>query len=330
MAVWAFNYPGEQYEEFLVKSLKKGISRFGWSYYDGADLNLLAEKPWGKMNDDEIATWSKSSFLLNIEKDDWIVHINLPYWGAVTAGKVIDKYAFEKNDTEISDMRHFFRLDVNSIITFERDNHNVHPLINRKLKLRGKHWRIYNEKEFFQTIENVKNNSISIEEGGNIGLHYLKDELSPFYKKITEIVHNTHPEKKLEYFIADVLRSVPNVTDVKVNGSGWGTDYGADVIVKYNSGIDIFDLKKEETLVVQIKSYEGDHWDTNAVTQIETAITKFKADSGMIITTANSTNHIEAAIETASEKIGVPISLVAGEDVAKFILKYGRELLFDI
>jgi len=330
MAIWAFNLPGNQYVDFISKSLKHGISRFGWGYLDTVDIRTLAKKPLGEMSKDELLTWRKANFLKNIKKGDWIVHINIPYWGTVTAGQVIEEYNFEKVDNEISDFRHFFKLDLNTIIEFERNNQNVHPLISRKLKLRGKHWRIYTENEFLETIENLKNGSVSIKENSSKGLHYLKNEILPFYQRITEIIHNTHPEKKLEYFLADIFENIPNVTEVKVNGSGWGTDYGADIIVRYNSGLEILDLNKEETLVVQVKSYEGEHWSTLAVTQIKTAIETFEPDAAMIITTAKSTENLTKEIDRVSSEKGIPISLISGENVAKFVLKYGRDLLFDI
>ncbi len=100
--------------------------------------------------------------------------------------------------------------------------------------------------------------------------------------------------------------------------------------MKYNSGIEILDLNKEDTLVVQVKSYEGEHWNTNAVAQIKTAIETFDANAGMIITTARTTENIEREIEKASNELNIPISLIAGENVAKFVLKYGKDLLFDI
>jgi hypothetical protein len=330
MNIWAFNTPNESSLEFVSESLKKGISRFGWSYTDNAHIRQIADKSWDDMDEDEFEIWRKARFLSEIERGDWIVHINVPYWGAVTAGQVIEEYDFEAEDNEIGDFRHFFKLDLETIIEFERNDPNVHPLLSRKLKLRGKHWKIYAEKEFFESLENIKNDSIHPIDNTSIGLHYLQQEILPFFEQITKLIHNTHPEKKLEYFLADIFKNIPNVTDARVNGSGWGTDHGADIIVKYNSGLEIFGLNKEETLVVQVKSYEGEHWSTDAVNQIKTAIDKFEAKAGMIITTARSTPHIEQEIERVSNELNIPISLVAGENVAKFVLKYGRDILYDI
>lgn len=41
MAIWVFNDPGHEYCEFIKNSLQQGISRFGWSYHDTADLKVI-------------------------------------------------------------------------------------------------------------------------------------------------------------------------------------------------------------------------------------------------------------------------------------------------
>ena len=63
--------------------------------------------------------------------------------------KVIKPYYFDKNAPK-EDFRHCIGVDKKSVIEFNRNNPNVHPLLSRKLKLRGRFWRIYCEKEFFQ------------------------------------------------------------------------------------------------------------------------------------------------------------------------------------
>ena len=97
----------------------------------------------------------------------------------------------------------------------------------------------------------------------------------------------------MEYLICKLFKNVPNVVETYVNGSGWGTDFGADVVVKYTSCLGILNLQHEETLVIKVKSYEGEHWNTNFVNQIKTAMEKFKAHCGLIITTAKSTKVFE-------------------------------------
>ena len=89
MAIWAFNKPEkDEIIKFVYSSLQNGISRFGWSYHDNADLEALKNKPWKSMIEKEKISWKKASFLLQIKEDDWIVHINVPRWGECTAVKV--------------------------------------------------------------------------------------------------------------------------------------------------------------------------------------------------------------------------------------------------
>jgi len=330
----------KEIQQFLSDSIKNGVSRFGWSYIDTADLTTLQTKRLQEMDEKEKNCWAKANFLLGVQKGDWIVHINLPYWGACLAGQVIETYSFEQNGNYLGDYRHLLKLDKNTIVEFERNDDGVLPIISSRLKLQGRYWTIQYIDEFLQTIKNVKEESLGKKENESIGIFYLKKELSPLLKNMTDMIQKTHPAGKLENLIAEVFRKIPGVVDVSEYGKhkGWGTDSGADLIVTYKSGLSISNLEKEEKLVVQVKSYTGKHFETNAVKQIETAIKKFQANAGLIITTAESTDNLEIKIENLSNQLSrpeqdgglnkpIPIGLIAGEEVAKFVLKYGGQLI---
>jgi bifunctional DNA-binding transcriptional regulator/antitoxin component of YhaV-PrlF toxin-antitoxin module len=330
----------QKIQQFLSDSIKNGVSRFGWSYINTADLTKLKDKRWQEMSKEEQDCWAKANFLLGIKEGDWVVHINLPYWGYCLAGKVIETYSFEHNGNDFGDYRHLLKLDKNTIVEFERNDDGVLPIISSRLKLQGRYWTIQYVDEFLQTLENVKAKTLGKKEDESVGIFYLKRELSPLFKNITEKIQKTHPASNLENLIAEVFRKLPNVVDVREHGQhkGWGTDSGADLIVTYKSGLPVSNLEKEEKLVVQVKSYTGQHWETNAVEQIETAIKEFQANAGLIITTAESTDNLEKAIENLSNKLSkpeqdgglnkpIPIGLIAGEEVAKFVLKYGGQLI---
>jgi hypothetical protein len=53
MTIWAFNQHAEECIEFVSDSVRSGESRFGWSWFDGADLNTLTNKKWEEMSDNE-------------------------------------------------------------------------------------------------------------------------------------------------------------------------------------------------------------------------------------------------------------------------------------
>lgn len=340
MTIWALKGPSSgDYDdepgkyskvlEFLSNSIRKGTSRFGWGYVDTADLTKLQDKPWQAMTKDEQNCWSKANFLLEVKKGDWVIHINLPYWGACFAGKVIEGYSFDLNDNEDEDYGHTLKLDPSSIVEFERNDDAVLPIIGSRLKLQGRYWRIQYADEFLQTIQNIRAESSGKKKDESVGVFYLKQDLTPLLKEITKKIQKAHPAGKLESFIAEVLRKVPNVISVTEHGKhkGWGTDNGADLIVNYKSGLSFSNLEKQEKLVVQVKSFTGEHWETNAVDQIGEALKEFDAATGLIITTAESTKNLEEAIEVLSSKLNKPIGLIAGQEVAKFVLKYGGELI---
>jgi restriction endonuclease Mrr len=322
MKVWAFNRVDDLNVDsdrvLIYESVKNGKSRFGWSYKD--EHNLLGET-WSDCH-------SKQLFLLQIEVGDWIVHINTPSWGKCVAAQVSAKYAFDEGlkcrNGQI-DFRHVIEVDKNSVIEFERRNKNILPAVN--LNPRQRYHRIYAAKDFLESIENIKQDRVSLKDGESRELFHLKDETDKLLKEITQLLHKTHKRQNLEHFLAEVFKKIPGVTGVKKNGIGWGSDNGADLIITTSYFVGNIDF--ENVLVVQAKSFSGEQHDLTAVDQIKTAITKYGASAGMIITTAERTAALEAEVEKASKELNdCPIDLLAGDDVARFVLKYAPDLLF--
>jgi len=212
MSIYVFNKGDDKSVDFVYRSLKNdGMSRFGWSWFDKANLAELKEKPWAEMTEDEILVWSKTKFLLNIKENDWVVHINVPYWGKCVAAQVSGTYFFEENDNEISDFRHCLIINPNSIVEFDRNADEVHPLISRRLKLQSRYWQIYAEKEFFETLENLKNGTKIDKTSNSKEVHYLKEEIIPIFSEITRKVHKTHIGKNLENLVCEIF-----ITNTKV------------------------------------------------------------------------------------------------------------------
>ena len=63
---------------------------------------------------------------------------------------------------------------------------------------------------------------------------FLKCEFEQILGDFTIKIHQNNSNTDLEQFFATVFRNVHEITEVKENGYG-GTDYGADLIVKYTS-----------------------------------------------------------------------------------------------
>ena len=319
MTIWAFNKVDDNdCKKKIYQSFKDGISRFGWSQ---EDKHNLKGKQWTEWH-------SKQLFLLQVKQGDWIVHINTPSYGKCIAGKVKTEYNYDKglDCWGIKDFRHSFEIEKETIIEFARNDKNILPTVN--LKPRQRYHRIYAVKDFLQSIENLKNKSVSLQKGESKEIYHLRDKTKKYLREITNLLHNTHKSKNLERFMANVFRKLPNVVDVNENGFGWKTDYGADLIVTTKSSIGNLDF--ENKIVVQIKSFEGKHYDLDAVEQVKTGIEKFDANAGIIITTAQKTEQLEDKIQMISNEIDKPIDLIAGEDVAKFVIKYASDLIFKL
>jgi len=229
--IWAFNTPGEDAVDYVYREAQQGRSRFGWGYIDTADLRLLEKKFWANMTEDETICYMKTNFLLKLEPGDWIVHINVPKWGHCTAAQISGPYKYDPVNNEVGDYRHIIEIDTSTIVTFDQNDIGVHPVISRRLKLQENHWKIRFPFEFESTLQNLKSGSIA----------------NP----------SNNSEKNLEYFLAEIFKNITGVIrdEVKENGSDWGTDNGADIIVKYESGLPIDRLSMTSTLVIQVKSY---------------------------------------------------------------------------
>lgn len=327
-AIYAYGTPDNQKDiDFIYESLTKHkVSRFLWSYFDNCDLNRLKDAKWQDMSEDEKKCWKKARRLLEFNEGDWILHINVPSYGEVTAARIVSTYFYDNNlPVGQNDGRHCFKVD--NVFTFERNNPLVHKYLSARLKLQGSLWRIYCVNEFEKSktrlqspgYEDVKDNV------------YLVEEATQILNKLTATIQSNNPGKDLEKFLANIFRQIPNVISVKENGSGWGTDHGADLIVRFREGF-VSEFEEEKTLIVQVKSFEGDHWDTKAVDQLKTAIEQYEASMGIIMTTGNRTEALEKAFEKLSEDLKVEqkhisLHLLAGNEVTQFILHHGMDVM---
>ena len=308
----------------ILTSLKQGEGRFGWSSIPTADLRQLkarVEKDgWRSLSDDEKACYY--SFLLDLKNGDYVVYINIPKYGECTIAKVTGEYQWRYDD---KDFNHRFPVDPESIIVFNRNDDIVHPALSRRLKLQGAWWRIYLEEEFEELLKHLKEGTLTTTLSPT---DRLSNEILPFLLNITQKIQHTHPEKKLEDLFEKVFKLVPRVIKVDVN-RGWRSDHGADLLISFESGLPFPEGEREDTLVVQVKSYKGEHWDTSAVDDIRRAFEHYpEACMGLIISTADTSSPaLEEAIDKLRRDSKKEVGLLIGQDVAAFLLRYGTNLL---
>jgi hypothetical protein len=294
----------EVYEE-----IKKGKSRFGmW------DQEASLRDKW----------FGKNAFLLRIKKGDWIVHVNMPHYGRCVAVEAVGEYDF---DTGLkcswgTDFNNFIPVDPTSILEFDRNNPNVLASVNLSPRRRAQ--RILEVNDFLKSIENLRDGKFDNTEKQDRSTVHLRDKMNTLLPQITSHIQEMNKSKEFERFLHKIFENMPNTLSVK-NGFGWRSDNGADLLVEFLNPI--IGINVSTKLVVQAKSYSGQHFDTHAIDQIVNGINHYKADAGLLITTATETEQLEKYIREKSEEIEKTIDLIAGVDVAKFVLRYAPELL---
>ena len=318
-AIWAFNKVDELQDRLLIyESVQNGKSRFGWSTPDTS--NLLDENNyWREEN-------RLQRRLLDVKPGDWIVHRNTPEFPKFIAARATSGYQFDEGlqCPGRIDFRHCFEVDKDTIVEFDRLDPNVLPTVHLNQLKRLE--EISQVDDFLASIENLKEGAVVLDEGESREEYHLRAKMDKELLSVAaELIHETHKGKKLEGFLAKVFREIPEVEDVNEHGRGGGrTDHGADLIVTMRDPLDF-----ARTIIVQVKSYGGEHHDLGAVEQVKTGIKEFKGDAGMIITTAERTKELEAEIEKISKEIGRPITLLAHREVSAFVIKHAPELLLN-
>ncbi len=262
--------------------------------------------------------------LLSIDPGDWVVHVNSPEYGQCTAVKATGEYSFD-GGIECSwgtDYRNYIPVDPSSLIQFNRNDPNIVPSVNLRPMKRIQ--RILQVADFIKSIENLKTNrfgDLKCELRGVLHLQEsMKEEMLP---RITKQIHRMNRSKDFELFLNQIFNNMPGFSS-RPNGFGWRSDNGADLLVEFSPIAGVAFVQK---LVVQAKSYDGDHWETKAVDQIINGIGEYGAVGGILITTANSTETLENYIREKSDSLEKAIGLIAGSDVARFVIRHAPEVL---
>lgn len=293
----------------VYNEIRNGKSRFGmWS-----QSASLRKKPYGK-----------NSFLLRIKEGDWIVHVNMPTYGRCVAVKTVGEYAFD-GGLECSwgnDFNNYLPVDPQTIIEFDRNDPNILPTVNLAPRKRAQ--RVLNVHDFLTSIENLKSGKYDSTNKQDKNITHLQEKVTNLLPQITAHIQEMNKSKEFERFLHRIFSSMPNTLSIQ-NGFGWRTDNGADLIVEFENPI--IGVNVTTKLVVQAKSYSGRHLDTKAVDQVVRGMNEYGADAGLLITTAEETEVLEKYIREKSEETEKTIDLIAGKEVAKFVLRYAPELL---
>ncbi|WP_036217766.1 restriction endonuclease [Marinospirillum minutulum] len=297
----------------VYAEIMKGKSRFGmWDQ----ETSLINEYHGG------------NGFLLKIKAGDWIVHVNSPKYGHCVAVQATGTYQYDEG-LKCSwgiDFCNFIPINPETIVEFDRNDERILPSVNLRPMRRGQ--RVKQVEDFLQSLENLKCKNTEILEGELRGVLHLRAKFNTdLLPKITKYIHELNRSKELEKLLHSVFNSIPNVEST-MNGFGWKSDHGADLIVEFLNPLSCLSLSSK--LIVQVKSYAGEHTELTAINQIAEGIDKYYGDGGLLITTGNTSEQLEEYAHLVSERLGKPIDIIAGVEVSRFILRHAPSLIIGL
>lgn len=299
----------EDARQKVYDEIKGGKSRFGmWR-----QVGSLKEKPYGK-----------HAILLRVRKGDWIVHVNMPKYGKCVAVRAAGEYQFDQGIACSwgLDFNNYFPIEEESFIEFDRNDPNIISSVNLAPRRRAQ--KVLQVNDFLKSLDNLKEGKYDAVNQKEKSLTHLQEKFSELLPQITTQIQEMNRSKEFERFLQRIFENMPNTISIQ-NGFGWKSDHGADLIVEFENPI--VNVNVTTKLIVQAKSYWGQHADTKAIDQIVTGINKYNADAGLLITTARETERLEKYIRAKSEEMEKTIDLIAGDDVAKSVLRYAPEVL---
>ncbi|HXN20139.1 MAG TPA: hypothetical protein VN875_17505 [Candidatus Binatus sp.] len=311
----------------LFQELQQGRARFGWSFEDRFDPRRLkatiASSGWDSLTTTEQECFTKTSFLLDVTRNDYFVYINMPSYGRCTAVKVVDRegvaesgsvfqYTAEWGDPPQRDFRSM--LPCEFLFDFDR-NVDVHPYLSRRFKLQGSHWTIGDKEKFEELLQDLQTGAPVKTADAR-----LREQIKKPLLLISDQIRQTYPEKKLESFVLRVLTQMPRVQNAK---KGPDVD-GADLVFEFDGGIETLDLARREVCAVQVKCYEDVIGEIRAVEDVRRAFDSKAYTCALIVTTALSASvQFLSDLDKLREQSGKPVGLILAKDLAVLFLRYG-------
>ena len=303
----------------VVASLKAGEGRFGFSSIATGDLRQLKARVerdgWPSLSAEEQASYYV--FLLDLKQDDYVIYVDVPEWSKCAVAKATGEYYWRFDD---HDYNHRFPVDPQSVRVFDRNSRSVHPSLSSRLRTQ-RAWRRISLKAEFEGLLAELNGAAPVDLPP--GSH-LAREIQPIRLRITQTIQHICEGKSLEELCAEVLGRLPGVTRVETRNATNG-DAGADLLVRYQIGLPLPGIARDDTLVVQVKVHKNENWDSEAVDDMDRALTRYtEASMGLLISTASaSTPRLDRSLERLRRESGKHVALLIGDDIASFFLKYG-------
>lgn len=323
---WVVRTDFSRLEDVILPSLETGVLRQGWSYLPEQDLNIVGpivyESGRQALTEDQQATWRRVQRFWPdhwepVRIGDWVLLPKVPTWGHWRLVEVTGTYSFSRHPDSGD---HGHTLPVKTLVAdIASSNVSVGAGLQRTMRNQGPMWNIDALADEVERLL-VAGQRAATPHGPSERLAgLLANVLGDVRTRLSDGFKGNQLEEPVHRLLQQL---VPGGSVKKTAGSA---EHGADFTV---TETDVFG--HERRTVIQLKDHDVLN-DDRALSQIREAHSWYApVGAAAILTTAfEEDSEFARAREALSDELGIPITAVLGDQLARWFLVHLEALAAD-
>ena len=308
--------------EVILPSLAHGDLRQGWAYRDDQDLNIIGPIVYDKgrdaLNDHQKATWRRVQRFWPehwepVQAGDRIILPKVPDWGRWRLVEALGAYLFSRHP-KTRDHGHI--LKVKTLVgDISSTNAAVGAGLQRTMRSQGPMWNVDAlGDEVERLLAASAEGDVAVADDASVR---LKGVLDDTLASLIERLRRDFRSNQLEVPVHRLLVQMFEGAEVqKTAGAG---EHGADFLIRERDRFD-----HERTTVVQLKDYEHVLSGQRPLDQVREAFQWWAPVSAAVVlsTAAQEDPGFAKARDELAEELGIPVSVVLGEQLAGWFLAH--------
>ena len=329
MTQYAVIRTAKDQRKLVWKELQQGRLRQGWGWQPEQDLRLiLAKKKDGQeLNEDEKVAWRNKRMLSDtwngLREGDVAICPNLPEQGRWVIARIEGPYRYEEHP-EHDDFRHILpvkplRSKDGTIAIVNPNDPVVDARLRGTMRTMSRMWGIDNLGDAVEEIIAAIASDSDLSEGQTKEQRregFLTDIRKQVADMVWERVEKVYRGAEFEHLLIPLLESVYG--DGAVEHRGGAGEKGADLIVTTQGPLGL-----TFQTAIQVKMYDGTHYDTHPLDQLRRARKEHGVQAGVVLTTANEVSQeFQDALVNLGEELKIDIQAWTREDFVRLLLAH--------
>lgn len=315
--------------EVIVPSLDAGDLRQGWAYRDDQDINVIGrivqERGRGALNQHQKATWRRVQRFWPehwdpVKPGDRIVLPKVPGWGRWRIVQATGGYRFEPHP-ETGDHGHILAVET-LVDEISSTNAAVGAGLQRTMRTQGPMWNIDGlGDEVERLLAAAAQTDVTVADDATVRLRgVLEDTLAGLMERLRRDFQANQLEEPVHRLLVQMFDAA------KVEKTAGRGEHGADFILRERDR-----FEHERTTVVQLKDYEQVLSGSRPLDQIREAHQWWAPVTAAVIlsTAAREDLAFATARDELSEELGIPVTVVLGEQLARWFLAHLESVAAD-